>query len=134
MKIFTCVLLIATVLFLMTCKKDNGNSNSNTALTGKWKMSEGLADPGDGSGTWQPVSKEASQLYVQFDTNGKLEGTAFPNDVSYVVKDPVTLTFTSKDKVIQNYRYNINNGTLTMSPAGPIVCYEPCGTRYTKVK
>jgi hypothetical protein len=132
MKTFTALLFMAVCLSLTTCKKDHLSTISDTTLTGKWTLTASLADPGDGSGKWTPISSSTS--YVQFDNDGKLEGTAFTDYVNYTVKDSVTLSFFTKDKVLQNYRYNINNGTLTMSPAGPIMCFEACGTRYTKVK
>lgn len=123
--------ILLIILFFTACKKDG--HTANTTLTGKWKLIESLADPGDGSGTWQPVSANPT-IYVQFENNGKLSGTAFPGDVSYVVKDSVTLTFTSKDNVVQNYRYLIKIDTMFMSPDGPIRCIEACGMKYVKVK
>jgi len=128
------ILIAATLfatLFFAACKKDG--HTTNTTLTGKWKLSQNLIDPGDGSGKWMPVPASAV-AYVQFNSDGKLSGTAFPGDVSYVVKDSVTLTFTSKDNMVQNYRYSIKIDTMTMSPDGPIRCYEACGTKYVKVK
>ncbi|MES2109712.1 MAG: hypothetical protein V4577_13225 [Bacteroidota bacterium] len=124
------VILLAAVFFA-TCKKDS--HTANTTLTGKWKLTESLADPGDGSGKWRPVPTSAV-VYIQFESNGKLEGTAFPEYVSYAIKDSVTLTFTSKDNTLQNYRYAIKNDTISMSPDGPIRCFEACGARYVKVK
>src|SRR5258708_4897247 len=134
MKALTFTFLLFAGFFLFTCKKGGSPTIPDNTLTGKWKLSESLADPGDGSGKWMPVAAALSSRYVQFDGNGKLEGTAFPNDVSYVVKDSITLTFISKDNVQQNYRYSIENGSLDMSPDGPIRCYEACGTRYVRVK
>lgn len=132
MKTLNFILLIVTGLLFVTCKKDS--HTANVTLTGKWKLTESLLDPGDGSGKWQPVPSSAVSVYVQFDNDGKLEGTAFPGYVSYVVKDSVTLTFTSKDNVLQNYRYSIKIDTIVMSPDGPIRCYEACGAKYVKVK
>lgn len=122
--------LFATIFFV-TCKKDA--HTPNTTLSGKWKLSQSLLDPGDGSGKWMAVPAN-NTVYVQFDSDGKLSGTAFPGDVSYVVKDSVTLTFTSKDNVLQNYRYSIKIDTMTMSPDGPIRCIEACGAKYVKIK
>jgi len=133
MKTLTFVALLIACLFLITCKKDSSAAN-NDMLTGKWKVTELLSDPGNGSGKWLPVSTKANYDYVTFGTNGNLEGTVFSNYVSYVVKDSITLTFTTKDKVIENYSYKISNGTLVMSPAGPIFCFEGCGTKFIKIR
>jgi len=131
MKTSSFILLALTGLLFVTCKKDGDTANAT--LTGKWKLTESLLDPGDGSGKWMPVPNSAV-VYIQFESNGKLEGTAFPGYISYLVKDSVTLTFTSKDNVLQNYRYAIKNDTITMSPDGPIRCYEACGAKYVKEK
>lgn len=131
MKALSFTLLLFFGLFLITCKKDN--SGTDNTLTGKWKLSETYADPGDGSGKYLPVAK-TNTAYVIFNTNGTLTGTAFPNDVSYAVKDSVTLAFTSKTNEVENYTYKITNGVLQMSPAGPYFCIEGCGQRFSKVK
>jgi hypothetical protein len=127
---FACILIVVFCGVLFTCKKDGHTAGNN--LTGKWKLTESLADPGDGSGKWTNVPT-SPVVYVQFDSDGKLEGTAFPEYISYVIKDSVTLTFTSKDDVLQNYRYSIKAGTITISPDGPIRCFEACGTKYVKL-
>jgi hypothetical protein len=127
MKYFAYFLPIAIILFALACGKENIKGNS--ALTGKWKLVESLADPGGGSGTWMPVQTSTD---VQFYANGNLGGTTFPSYVSYTVKDSVTLTFIQANKTIQNYRYKISHDTLSMSPAGPIICIEACGIRFKK--
>jgi hypothetical protein len=132
MKTLSFTLLLFLGLFLITCKKDNSGVGDNT-LTGRWKLSETYADPGDGSGKYLPVTK-TNTAYVIFNADGTLNGTAFPNDVSYAVKDSVTLAITSKNHEVENYAYKITNGVLQMSPAGPIFCIEGCGQRFSKVR
>jgi hypothetical protein len=46
-------LLAALICYVTACKKDIQVKNSS--IIGKWKLSESLADPGVGSGTWQPA-------------------------------------------------------------------------------
>ena len=132
MKTLSFTLLLFLGLFLITCKKDSSGSFDNT-LTGRWKLSETYADPGNGSGKYLPVSK-TNTAYVIFNTDGTLNGTAFPNDVSYAVKDSVTLAITSKSNEVENYAFKITNGVLQMSPAGPNFCIEGCGQRFSKVR
>ncbi len=127
MKYLAYFLPITIILFTSACGKENVKGNST--LTGKWKLVESLADPGNGSGKWEPVP---TSTYVQFYANGNLGGTTFPSYVSYTVKDSVTLTFIQANKTIQNYRYKISHDTLSMSPAGPIMCIEACGIRFKK--
>ena len=128
MKHYACLLLIAATLLVAACGKESVKGG-NATLAGKWKLVESLNDPGDGSGKWLPVT---TSTQLQLNTNGTMGGTIFPNYVSYTIKDSVTLTFSQADKTIQNYRYKISHDTLSMSPDGPIRCYEPCGIRFKK--
>jgi hypothetical protein len=128
MKYYSFSLLTAAILFTAACGKE-GVKSGNATLAGKWKLVESLADPGDGSGKWLPVTTSTQLL---LNANGTTGGTAFPNYVSYAIKDSVTLTFSQSDKTIQNYRYKISHDTLSMSPDGPIRCFEPCGIRFKK--
>ena len=118
-----------------SAKEANGivatEKTESTALTGKWKLTANLADPGDGKATWQPA--EGKPGYAVFDGKGKLSGEVFTEYITYSVKDSTMLVFKTKDGVIQNYRYQLRKDTLQMSPAGPIMCREACGMRFIKV-
>lgn len=121
----TLILIAILTTMFCACKKDNSGGDS---LTGKWKMVQskvGIAGPGQ----WVTVPDDKS-TYVQFDANGKLEGTAFVGYTTYTVKDSVTLVFTKPDNTVENYRYSISNELLDLSPAGPILCTEGCTYRF----
>jgi len=138
MKTFAKVFVLATVVFFAACSKNNMDVidvfGNPAVLTGKWKLSETLADPGDGSGQWQKVPKE-SKDYIVFGEDGKLSGNAFEEYSTYAVQDSTTLKFTKPDGVTyQDYRYKLQGGALSMSPAGPIMCIEACGIRFKKVE
>jgi len=65
--------LILLVAILSSCSQDdNSNSETETVLLGKWKLIEQLADPGDGSGTFQPIN---SQKIIEFFKDGKISST-----------------------------------------------------------
>ena len=130
MKYFACIVSTAIILLLSACRKETFKGNAT--LSGQWKLIQTLADPGDGSGTWQPAQNVTTT--VQFNSDGTLGGTAFPIYNKYAVKDSVTLVFTQPDNTIQNFRYSIHHDSLTMSPDGPIRCYEACGERFKKVE
>ncbi len=130
MKTAIAILFITLCILFMTCKKDNAG-NSNT-LIGKWKLTATYGGAGPQASQWEPVPSNIN-LDVQFYSNGTLNGTNFPNDVSYVVKDSVTLKITSKDQTIENYRFSIKDGVLQMSPTGPaFFCTEGCEQRFNK--
>ena len=128
MKRFTYLLPVAIILFALACRKD-GVKAGNATLTGKWHLVQSLNDPGDGSGKWLPVSNSTG---LDLNADGTMGGTTFPTYISYIIKDSVTLTFSQADRTIQNYRYKISHDTLSMSPDGPIRCYEACGIRFKK--
>jgi hypothetical protein len=129
------LLLVSCLFFLVSCSKDKSKLVVDGNLPGTWKLSASYADIGNGQGKWTPVSEHSASLYlVTFKDNGVLEGNAYSDYSTYSVKDSVTLTFFKKDKTEQNYRFNISNGELTMSPDGPIRCIEGCGSKFVKTK
>lgn len=135
MKALSYVFLTLVSVLTLSCEQgDDPERLDKSALVGTWRLSETLADPGDGSGRWRPVSEEGGEKIVEFKQDGKLGGTAFHDFKQYVIKDSITVTFSKENKEIQNYSYKIDDGTLTMSPAGPIQCIEACGIRFVKIE
>ena len=63
-------ILILLAMFLLNCSSDDSKPSGETALIGKWKLIEQLADPGDGSGTFQPIE---SDIVIEFFSNGNVE-------------------------------------------------------------
>ena len=127
MKRIAYTLSIVAIIAVSACRKDG--VKGNVSLTGKWVAVQDLADPGDGSGTWQPVQVKST---LQFSEDGTLGGSTFSTYTKYALKDSVTLAFTGRDSVYQEYYYKISHDTLTMSPSFPIRCIEACGTRFKK--
>lgn len=135
MKIYTKLLAILAILIIAACSKENNEIIDVLAnpevLVGKWKLSETLSDPGDGSGKWTKASGKSS--YIEFKANGELG--SYGDYQTYAVKDSSILKFTEADGLkYQNYSYELKDGKLSMSPAGPIWCIEACGARYIKVE
>jgi hypothetical protein len=138
MKIHIKLLVIATVMSFAACSKGNMDIidvyGDPSVLIGKWKLSETLADPGDGSGECKKVSKETNN-YIIFEENGRLSGNAFAEYTTYAVQDSITLKVTKADGITyQDYRYKLQGGALSLSPAGPIYCIEACGSRFKKIE
>ncbi|MEY8862589.1 hypothetical protein [Tenacibaculum singaporense] len=61
------ILLLLVVSLMFSCNNDE--DNLETELIGKWKLIEVLADPGDGSGTFEPVR---SNKTIEFKSDGTL--------------------------------------------------------------
>jgi hypothetical protein len=130
MAISTRILSITLLLLvLFSCSKDDEITLSKESLIGRWNVTESYADPGDGSGKWRPVSKTDPVVYVEFKSNGDVAGNAFPNFVSYMLKDSVTISFADKNKAIQSFPIKLQGRKLSMDYLG---CIEGCGLRFEK--
>ena len=126
------LLLLTLIVLSSACSKEVPDP-TNTVLTGKWKLAETLADPGDGSGKWKKVSGGTNR-YIEFKANGELSGNVAGDFTTYALTDSSMLTFSQRDDAtIQKYFYQLKDGYLQLSPAGPIWCIEGCGSRYIKV-
>ncbi len=60
------ILLIIAIGILISCSKNDNDNLKTDELIGQWKLIEQLADPGDGSGTFQSID---SQKIIEFYTN-----------------------------------------------------------------
>ncbi len=112
-------------LIALACTK---SSDNNSSLIGRWKLTETLADPGDGSGTWMPATAD---YIIQFNK----DNTAYENPVNpyrninrYNVTSDSTLTMFYSDGTSQNLYFKIENNTLTLMGG----CIEACGTKYKR--
>ena len=65
----TILLPLCLSVLLISCSGSNIDKGTKNKLTGKWKLVEALADPGDGSGTFQPVESEKT---IEFRNDGTL--------------------------------------------------------------
>jgi hypothetical protein len=91
-----------TLSFLFTLVACTKSSDNNSSIIGRWKLTETLADPGDGSGTWMPA---ITNYIIQFNN----DSTAYENPVnpyrninSYSVTSDSTLTMFYSDGTSQN--------------------------------
>ncbi|WP_074405787.1 lipocalin family protein [Aquimarina megaterium] len=60
------IILLTFIGILISCSTDENNNSETTELIGQWKLIEQLADPGDGSGTFQSID---SQKVIKFFKN-----------------------------------------------------------------
>lgn len=129
------LLIIILVLgAIASCKKTD--ENKNTDLIGKWKMTEVLMDPGDGSGTFHSVS---SNKYIEF----RADGTVFSNG-SLVSNSTETAEadsgrYSLVDSTFTSYRIFIDLPlTMHFACEGSVLtisypCIEPCGAKFRKM-
>lgn len=124
MKKLTTLSLLSILVFF-ACEKDE---KLTTPLQGEWRLTETLADPGDGSGEWQTASKD-SVTYIIFNEDGSLETNLSSKMERYKIKDSVYLeiVLTDQENPIP-YRYQIDKKNLILNPP----CIEACGLRFVK--
>ena len=121
------LLLTIVIFFIIGCEKSK--QVENNSLVGKWKLTESYADPGDGSGTWQPADA-AHPGYLEFKTDGTVTITPYNiyNAERYKITSDSTLLFIrSTDSIFT--RYSFSKTLLILYPP----CIEGCGEKYIAV-
>jgi hypothetical protein len=126
-------LSIVLILAVSACHKDSSTVipafKATATLPGKWYVVGNMISSG-GPMYFVPAN---GKDYVVFNNDGTLSGTAFPNYAYYTVKDTASLNMTNADNVTyENYYYKISHDTLTLGPAGPLVCIEGCAVILVK--
>ena len=120
--------LAAVICFVTGCKKNIQVENSS--LAGKWKLQEYLADPGDGSGTWQ-AADPLHPGYLEFKKDGTLifsPNNIYNSDHYQLTSDSTMIFLRGSDNFPM--RYHFSETLLTLYPP----CIEPCGERYIAIK
>jgi hypothetical protein len=118
--------------FLLSCNKKTDPISSS--IVGTWKLIEVLADPGDGSGTFQPVN---STKTIIFDANGNVSSNGSMCDMSTGANTGSTGTYSDAQATFNSIEcqnltinYELNNTTLILI----YPCIEPCKAKYIKVE
>jgi hypothetical protein len=129
------------LLLMLSCEQGDviQEENIDNPLVGKWKLIEQLADPGDGSGTFQSTDKDlqieffadrtfrASRSMCTLANYDETESTGtvdlnqevlYPDDCDALFED-----------VDYQIHYSINEGDLILY----YFCIEACGQKFEKV-
>lgn len=130
--------LILFSLLLLSCRENP----DETSITGTWKLTEQLVDPGDGSGKFAHVS---SNKTITFKTDGTYTSNG---SFCYINTDSGensngSYSYTNSEKsmtplncmttyfAIQKLTLKIENGNLIISNFG---CIEQCAQKFVKIK
>ncbi|WP_343912607.1 hypothetical protein [Aquimarina litoralis] len=127
-------LLVIPFLILHACGNDDDASIDNPDLLGKWRLIEQLVDPGDGSGTFQPISSDQELEFLEEGvlnvTNGDICSLAIDSDgentVSYSL-DESTITADCENFI--GISFEIKEGRLFLYYS----CIEGCAQKYQKL-
>ena len=110
----------------------------NKGLEGKWKLTEYLADPGDGSGKWQKVTEGFAHT-IEFRADGtfkEVKGEAMssvPLFNAYKILDDKRIEMIPIDKNAPShiwYYSELTPGTLTLGYG----CIEACSGKYVAIQ
>ncbi len=121
------------ILNFFACTKSSDTNKNPASLIGKWKLTETLTDPGDGSGTFINTTIYA---YIVFKNDSSLEKSNLYSanisfeSVRYSLPNDSVIVFidSSGMNVLMYYKYKIDVDTLTIMGG----CYEACGSKYIK--
>lgn len=127
------ILLLLLLSLLISCN-ENGKELAPTSLAGTWKLTEMLQDPGDGSGTFQPVNSNKKIVFI---SNNKVTSNGILCDMSINSDTFTTGSYSEATNTInpsdcQNLtiNYELNATSLILSYR----CIEGCRAKYIKVQ
>ncbi|MBO9612576.1 MAG: hypothetical protein J7619_07780 [Dyadobacter sp.] len=144
-RLLLSLMLLWTVI--VACKNDTADPvddgakramKENNGLVGKWKIVEYLADPGDGSGTYQAVTDDVAHI-IEFKENGefvekKAQGqSSVPLFNAYKVLDDKRIELIPIDKTAPShiwYYSDLSTSKLTLGYG----CIEACSGKYIAVE
>lgn len=118
LKMFAPIFLI---LLLMSCDEDQ----TQTSLTGKWKLSESMMSIGTADAPWQ---KADNNIYISFNADGSIGGNYYNQPAQFVIIDSskMEITLGNGTKTIKYYK--LDGGSLELMGG----CIEACGSRFRK--
>ena len=126
-------LLLLVLILLISCNK-NDQVLAPSSLIGTWKLTEMLQDPGDGSGTFQPVNSNKKIVFInsnQLTSNGILCDMSINSDTfSTASYSETTKTINPSDCQNLRINYEWNASSLILSYR----CIEGCKAKYIKVE
>ncbi len=126
---------ILTLLIITSSCTDQSNLLDTNDLIGQWQLSEVLADPGDGSGTFQPVDSDktiAFRLDNTYESNGAICKTDAMTGKNIGTYDPEKQIINSpgcSPDAFRDIGYDLKDGHLFIY----YPCIEPCAQKFVKI-
>ncbi len=130
MKNFSFILIL--ILSMSSCTKDNDNE---ALLIGEWQLVEVLMDPGDGSGTFQPVE---SNVKISFYSDNTVKSNASFCQMGAATGLPYIANYSPEEGKIfvncdgfESLYIEFVEDYLIM---GNYMCIEQCSQKYRKIQ
>ena len=117
--------VLVTLSMLLSCSEDNSRKSETNEFLGKWKMTETLIDPGDGSGTYVPVSGE---YFLEFFPNGTVGTNYMLCTLSGTNTGSYTSPYFAEEQYIQSQTCNANQDfqIYYQMDGENLILYYPC--------
>lgn len=131
--------------FFISCSTDDSRPKEQPQLIGKWRLIEQLSDPGDGSGTFQPID---SNRVIEFfsDNTVKINGVLCFMSSEIAIEESGTYMMITDSNIDTQHDGEIIPNTCSSRSAKvyfdlPVsgnlilwyVCIEPCGQKFEKI-
>lgn len=125
--------LLVSIAIISSCEKDD--KNPDPELLGKYKLVETLVDPGDGSGTFQPVDSEKT---IYFYSNDLITSNGDLCDFSTEADEPSSGTYSLQDSTFTSANCTSSGLPYRFEKSGSYLiliypCYEGCLAKYEKL-
>lgn len=124
------LIIFSTILLVLSCIEQESTDNN---LIGRWRLTEVLLDPGDGSGTFQGVS---SDKIIEFHSDGTVTSNGEICSMSIDTNSASSGTYSILESTIyssnclnQGIKYSRTGITLVLTYPN---CIEPCASKYLK--
>jgi hypothetical protein len=123
------LILFGVVALLLSCSKEE-SSNVSTEPQGKYRLVEVLADPGDGSGTFQAVN---SSKVIEFNSLGIVTSNGDLCSMSINSNSSSSGTYSTTNSIItinncSDIAFEVNGNEITLFYA----CIEACRAKFVK--
>jgi hypothetical protein len=116
------------MMIVTGCSKSATSNTSSNSIVGKWIQTFYLADPGDGSGTWQPNNSGANYIIFHEDSSAECNSNSYFELKSYHILSDSTLTLVYSDGTTFQHWYKLDGNTLKLMGG----CIEACGGIYSR--
>lgn len=128
------ILLFFSFVLISSCSSTSEEVTVDQSEVGTWRLIEVLADPGDGSGTFQPV---ISSKTVTFETNGTVRCLGNLCNLSIASSPQTTGTYSRNTRSITTSNCNQLQLTYEITADELIINYpfiETCKSKYVRVQ
>ena len=128
--------LLILIILLVSCKGSDDEIYTSNDILGAWQLRAVLADPGDGSGEYEPVRSNKTIEFFEdgtFVSNVSFCGGSLESGEGFSgTYDTETCSIVPQGGAFpgSGIRYSFDGNNLIIQ----LPCIEPCGEKYEKIR